>query len=109
MTRRHLLAATAPARVPLIADVPTMAELGHPGLTGENWVGLSAPSGVPEPVAARLATVVAEAAALPEIAYRLDAMGLNRAPMPPEAFAEMVETQVATWQPVIRTAGLVAN
>jgi tripartite-type tricarboxylate transporter receptor subunit TctC len=103
------LAVTAPARVSLIPDVPTMAELGHPGLTGENWVGLSAPAGVPEPTATRLAAVVAEAAALPEIAERLDAMGLNRAPMPPAAFAAMVETQVATWQPAIRAAGLVAN
>jgi tripartite-type tricarboxylate transporter receptor subunit TctC len=103
------LAVTAPARVPLIPEVPTMAELGHPGLTGENWVGLSAPAGVPGPVATRLAAVVAEAAALPEIAGKLDAMGLNRAPMPPEAFAAMVEAQVATWQPAIRAAGLSAN
>jgi tripartite-type tricarboxylate transporter receptor subunit TctC len=103
------LAVTAPARVGLIPEVPTMAELGHPGLTGENWVGLSAPAGVAEPVAARLAAVVGEAASLPEIATKLDAMGLNRAAMAPDAFARMVETQVATWQPAIRAAGLVAN
>jgi tripartite-type tricarboxylate transporter receptor subunit TctC len=103
------LAVTAPARVGLIADVPTMAELGHPGLTGENWVGLSAPAGVPEPVAARIAAVVAEAVALPEIAARLDSMALNRTPLAPAAFAAMVESQVATWQPAIRAAGLTAN
>lgn len=103
------LAVTAPARVPLIPEVPTMAELGHPGLTGENWVGLSAPAGVPAPVAERIAAVTAEAAALPEVVEKLDAMGLNRAPLPPEAFAAMVSQQVATWQPAIRAAGLVAN
>jgi tripartite-type tricarboxylate transporter receptor subunit TctC len=103
------LAVTAPARVGLIPDVPTMAELGRPGLTGENWVGLSAPAGVPDAVAERIAAVVAEAAALPEVVEKLDAMGLNRAPLPPAAFAEMVTQQVASWQPAIRAAGLTAN
>ncbi|WP_291297662.1 tripartite tricarboxylate transporter substrate binding protein [Elioraea sp.] len=103
------IAVTAPGRVGLIPDVPTMAELGRPGLTGENWVGLSAPAGVPDAVAERIAAVVAEAAALPEVVEKLDAMGLNRAPMPPAAFAAMVTQQVANWQPAIRAAGLTAN
>jgi tripartite-type tricarboxylate transporter receptor subunit TctC len=103
------LAVTAAERVSLIPDVPTMAELGRPGLTGENWVGLSAPAGVPDAVAERIAAVVAEAAALPEVVEKLDAMGLNRAPLPPSAFAAMVTQQVASWQPAIRAAGLTAN
>jgi tripartite-type tricarboxylate transporter receptor subunit TctC len=41
-------------RLPQLPDVPTMAELGHPGIGTNAWNGLFAPAGVPKPVLAQI-------------------------------------------------------
>ncbi len=41
------LAVTSPQRIPEIPDVPTMDELGYPGMPPDSWQGIVAPAGTP--------------------------------------------------------------
>ena len=36
--------------LPVLPDVPTVAESGVPGYEGVNWWGLVAPAGTPKPI-----------------------------------------------------------
>ena len=41
-------------RSPLLPHLPTAAEQGLPGIQGNYWLGIFAPAGTPEPIAAKL-------------------------------------------------------
>src|SRR3712207_4584219 len=42
------------ARQPMAPEVPATAELGHPGIQIDNWVGHSGPANLPAPIVERL-------------------------------------------------------
>jgi tripartite-type tricarboxylate transporter receptor subunit TctC len=41
-------------RNPVLPDVPTIAEAGVPGYVADNWWGIVAPAGTPQPIVDRL-------------------------------------------------------
>ncbi|MBV6303397.1 tripartite tricarboxylate transporter substrate binding protein [Candidimonas humi] len=62
------LAVTSPQRWPGAKDLPTMAELGFPGVTISSVFGLMAPAGTPKPVVEKLSRALAKV--LQNKAYR---------------------------------------
>lgn len=71
------LATTAKRRLPSLPDVPTLAEVGLPGLEldeGVNYVVVG-PQGMPNAVVGKLHTAFATALGNPEIRKRLEAIG----------------------------------
>jgi tripartite-type tricarboxylate transporter receptor subunit TctC len=52
--RLRVLAQTGPRRSPLIASVPTLAELGYDGCEAGVWIAVMAPAGTPAAAIARL-------------------------------------------------------
>ena len=66
------LAVSTPRRLAALPNIPTFAELGFPKLTGSQWLGLSAPKGLPAPIAQRLAALIPEVLARPDVAARLE-------------------------------------
>jgi tripartite-type tricarboxylate transporter receptor subunit TctC len=68
----------APARSPLLPDVPTLAEAGlSADLLPPTFFSLAAPAGTPAPVLARLHTEMKAALADAEVQRRLDIFGLT--------------------------------
>jgi tripartite-type tricarboxylate transporter receptor subunit TctC len=65
------LAVTAPRRIAEWPELPTMAELGVPGMEVELWTGLLAPAGTPAPIVGRLEAEIARIVRLPAVAERL--------------------------------------
>jgi len=55
---------TAPTRLKVVPEVPTMAEAGYPVEAGY-WFGLVAPAGTPEPILSKLEKALAEVLAMP--------------------------------------------
>ena len=92
--RLRAFAVTASARQPLAPEVPTMAELGLPTIRIDNWLGLSAPTGLPAPIVERLRAESVAALATPEMRRRLDERGITGAPLGPDAFSALVAEQV---------------
>ncbi len=100
------LAVSTPARLPGLPDIPTFAEAGFPSLTGSQWLGLSAPKGLPAPIAQRLTTLMPEILARPDIMKRLDELQTlpRRNPVTGAEFNKLIESQITTWTTVARRA-----
>ena len=105
---RPLAAATA-ERMPQLPTVPTTAEAGLPGFLFGTWFGLVAPAGTPGPLRQRIAAVVDEALADPEIGGRWQEQGAILAGGSPDSFGQFLEAERARLEPVIRAAGIRAE
>jgi tripartite-type tricarboxylate transporter receptor subunit TctC len=102
------LGVSSPARLPGFPDVPTFAELGFPSLTSAQWLGLSAPKGLPAPIAERLTALMPALLERPALAGRLDDIQtLPRKPLlTGAAFNEAIREQLAQWRTVARAANV---
>jgi tripartite-type tricarboxylate transporter receptor subunit TctC len=102
------LAVSTPARLPALPNIPTFAELGFPKLTGSQWLGLSAPKGMPAPIVQRLSALIPEILAKPDVASRLDELQTlpRRTPVLGNEFVQLINSQIDTWRAVAKQANV---
>ncbi len=102
------LAVSTPSRLPALPTIPTFAELGFPKLTGSQWLGLSAPKGLPAPVAARLSALIPEILAKPDIAARLEEIQTlpRKNAVVGTEFVKLINEQIDTWRNVAKLANV---
>lgn len=98
------LAVMAPKRLPMLPDVPTLAEKGMKGLDVAAWFGLLAPTATPEGTRAALAERTLSVLDLPEIAESFEAIGAVPRPMGPATFAAHIAGENERWRRVVRDA-----
>jgi len=100
------LAVTTSTRVPLLPDVPTVAEAGLPGYEVNAWFGLLAPAGTPAAVVARIQSAVAEALAEPDTRRQVENLGAIPVAGTPQAFSDTIRADTEKWRQVISRAGI---
>jgi tripartite-type tricarboxylate transporter receptor subunit TctC len=100
------LGVSSSSRVPVLPEVPTIAEAALPGFETGTWYGIVAPAATPAAVLERLNREIARIVALPDVAERLQAMGLVAAVGPRAAFGEFIRAEIAQYNKVIRSAGI---
>jgi tripartite-type tricarboxylate transporter receptor subunit TctC len=102
------LAVSTPSRLPALPTIPTFAELGFPKLTGSQWLGLSAPNGLPAPVVARLSALIPEILAKPDIAARLEEIQTlpRKNAVVGTEFVKLINEQIDTWRNVAKLANV---
>ncbi|MDX3904950.1 MAG: tripartite tricarboxylate transporter substrate binding protein [Pigmentiphaga sp.] len=100
------IAQTGSARSPLLPNVPTLAELGHPDYQLAVWVGLYAPAGTPTPIIARLNRELKAIFDTPEARTNLAESGFNVVLGSPEDLGRLTRTEFERWTKVIKTAGI---
>jgi tripartite-type tricarboxylate transporter receptor subunit TctC len=100
------LGVSSAARVPVLPEVPTIAESALPGFETGTWYGVVAPAGTPVPVLERLNREIARIVALPDMAERLQAMGLIPAVGTRAVFGEFIRAEIAQYGKLIRSAGI---
>jgi tripartite-type tricarboxylate transporter receptor subunit TctC len=104
------LAVSSAERVAALPGVPTLKEIGWPGVVSTNWFLLAAPAGLEPAIGARLAEAVHGALAEPAVRERLDAAGVvSLGAMAPSAIAAFVAEETARWAPVVRASGAAAG
>jgi tripartite-type tricarboxylate transporter receptor subunit TctC len=105
------LAVSTAQRLTAFPDVPTFAELGYPKLTSAQWLGLSAPKGLPAPIAERLTTIMPTILARPELAARFtDLQTMPRNPPPAgDAFVSIIRREITEWTAVARQFNIVVG
>ena len=91
-----------PAAAPTI---PLVTELGYPKLVAENFVGLSAPAGMPAAAQARLSKAMNEVLADPKVLERLTELAFVTKSMTPAEFTAFVTEQVKTFQAPVKASG----
>jgi tripartite-type tricarboxylate transporter receptor subunit TctC len=93
-------------------DIPTMDEVGVPGLYISFWHGLWAPRGTPKDVIAKLNAAVVEALADPAVSQRLADLGQDIPPrdqLTSEALGAYHKAEIEKWWPIIKAAGIKAE
>ena len=95
-------------RLAALPNIPTFAEAGFAKLTGSQWLGLSAPKGLPAPIAQRLTALIPDVLARPDVVQRLeDLQTLPRTPtLVGDEFVQLVKAQIDTWRGVARTSNV---
>jgi tripartite-type tricarboxylate transporter receptor subunit TctC len=73
-------AVSTPKRSPVLPDVPTFTELGHPKLQAMAWMGLWCTPGVPAAVQARVREAAIKVLARPAVRERLLELGFDVGP-----------------------------
>ena len=104
--RLRALAVMARERLEILPDVPSVAELGMPGLEAIAWNGIFVPAGTPRPVIEALHRELVRAYNAPEVREQLKAGGSYAAADTPEEFAAFVRDEKEKWGKVIRAAGI---
>jgi tripartite-type tricarboxylate transporter receptor subunit TctC len=100
------LAATSTERSDIFPDVATFVEQGFAGVVGDNWNGVLAPAGTPQPVIAKLNAALVAALTDPDTRQRLKNEGATPAPSSPQAFGNYLRAEIARWGNVIRQHGI---
>ncbi len=102
------LAVSTPSRLPALPGIPTFAELGYPKLTGSQWLGLSAPKGLPAPIVQRLSALIPEILAKPDFAARLEELQTlpRKNGVIGDEFVQLIRSQIETWRGVAKLANV---
>jgi tripartite-type tricarboxylate transporter receptor subunit TctC len=107
--RLRALATLAPARSPLMPEIPTAAQAGYPELEAVLWYGMLAPAGTPAAVISRLNQAFTKITASPEARERFASVGTDPMTSTPEQFAEFLKKETARWGKVVRDSGATAE
>ena len=85
------LAVTGKSRAVALPNVPTMAEVGHPSIVGDSWVGVLAPIGTPNEIVKLLNREIVQIIGQPEMAEQLAILGFEPVAGTPEQFSESIK------------------
>jgi tripartite-type tricarboxylate transporter receptor subunit TctC len=102
------LAVSTKTRLPLLPDVPAMAEF-LPGYEATGWIGLGAPKNTPAPVIVILNKAVNAGLADPTLQARLSNLGVIPDPMSPQQFKMFIAAETAKWGDVVKFAHIKAE
>jgi tripartite-type tricarboxylate transporter receptor subunit TctC len=100
------LAVTSAQRVPVLPDIPTVAESGYPGFETTTWYGILVPKGTPQPIVARLSTEIVKVLESADVRERMAANGGATIKPGPVAFDAQLKSELTKWSRVIREAGV---
>ncbi|MCU0937559.1 MAG: tripartite tricarboxylate transporter substrate binding protein [Burkholderiaceae bacterium] len=100
----RVLVVMTPKRSVIFPDVPTVAESGFPGFEAAVWYGVVAPAGLPAPVRERLHAEVQRALAADEVKNRLVSAGGEVLPGSIDQFAQLLNSERARYETLIRDA-----
>jgi tripartite-type tricarboxylate transporter receptor subunit TctC len=99
------LAHSWPDRIPDFPDIPTFRESGYPDLVVDGWSGIAAPARTPRPILERLAEVIREALASPEVVRRYAETATAPGRLYLDDAQRFVREELVVWTPIIRASG----
>jgi tripartite-type tricarboxylate transporter receptor subunit TctC len=100
------VAVTSLKRSAILPDLPTVAESGLPGFEAISWFGLMAPAGTPPAIVDKAYKQAAQIVAAPDVKEKLAALGLDTTSDAPQAFGEIIKSDIAKWANVIKEANI---
>jgi tripartite-type tricarboxylate transporter receptor subunit TctC len=105
-------AVALPQRSPALPDVPTTKEGGLPEFQVSAWNAIFAPKGTPPEIVAKLSGALQKALDDETTRKRLLDLGADlsdKAARTPEGLRKLVESEVARWNKVLKSAGAAAQ
>jgi tripartite-type tricarboxylate transporter receptor subunit TctC len=104
-----LLAVSKGTRMPLIGDVPTVAEQGVPGYETGTWQGVLVPRGTPAAIVQRLNAELVRAIRTSDIRARLAGQGAEVVTMAPAEQDRFFNQERERWAKVVTAANIKAE
>lgn len=101
-----VLAVSKATRMPLLAQVPTIAEQGVKGFESGTWQGLLVPANTPPAVLQRLNAEVTRIIRSPAVRERLVSQGAEVHTMSPADFTAFFEKERKHWAGVVAAGGV---
>ena len=101
-----VLGVSKATRVPLLANVPTIAEQGVKGFESGTWQGVLMPASTPPAVVAKVAAELSRIIRSPEVRERLVSQGAEVYTMTPAEFATFFERERKNWASVVAQGGV---
>ncbi len=98
------IAVGTPTRLPVLPDVPTVAEMGYRNFESVQWYGMLAPAGTPPAIVQRLQEECAKALQSPATAERFAADNATIGGQPPAEFAAFIRREQAMWKDIVAKA-----
>ena len=99
------LATASVKRAHGLEEVPTFGEAGFPAVEASAWYGVLAASGTPRPIITKLHQELVRIIRLPDVRDRFANLGYEAATSTPEEFAQLIKSDLAKWQKVVKASG----
>ena len=99
------LAIAADKRSPQMPDVPTLAELGVPGVNAGVWFGAVVKTGTAAAAVERLNDAIHQAMKDPEVVKRFADQGMQAFPSSPAQFGSFMQSELTKWGPLVKASG----
>ena len=93
-------------RMPLVGNIPTLAEQGLPGFESGTWQGVLVNSATPKPIVDQLQAELVKIIRSPEIRSRLTGQGAEVVTMRPEEQDKFFKQERARWRKVVDDEGI---
>jgi tripartite-type tricarboxylate transporter receptor subunit TctC len=104
--RLRALAVTSRTRVPLMPDVPTVAESGVPGFELLSWYGIWGPSNLPAAVTQRLNAEISKVVDTPALKARFAELSFVPAKSDPEQFKALIREDLKRIGQAVKEANI---
>ena len=102
----NVLAVSSPKRVPLLPNVPSIAEAGYPDAEFSFWLGLSAPAKTPRDIVDKLHDATEKALQDPALQEKLAKLGVEPELMSVDAFGKFVKDDLAATVQLAKSANI---
>jgi tripartite-type tricarboxylate transporter receptor subunit TctC len=106
--RVKALAITSSERLPEMASIPTMSELGI-DLKVSFWSGLLAPAGTPAPILKQLQEEIAKVLAMPDVIKRISTLSITPRGTTLDEFAKLIASEIPLWKKVAQDNNIKAE
>lgn len=103
------LAVSTPERVPVLADVPTLAESGVDGYAYDAWIALIGPKSLPEAVVSKLQQATQQAMASEALRNTLDPQGFVSQGSSTEQAVKTMTDEIHRTEELVQAAGISAE
>ena len=100
------LAVTAPARMPVLKDVPTVGEQGFPDLIIQDWFGMLVKSRDAGRNGRPPQRAINKVLAKPNVRTAIERIAAEPAGGTPQEFREFLTAQIAHWGKVVKDSGI---
>jgi len=107
--RAQAVGVSGAKRAPQFPDIPTIAESGLPGYRFEYWYGMLAPAKTPRAIVEKLNREITDIMRSEDVRNRWIALGVEPAPMTPQAFDQWIRDDIATSIKLARAANIKAD
>jgi len=104
--KARILAVATEKRLEILANVPTLIEVGLPGFVSDTWNAISAPPKTPAAIVAKLNRAINGVLEEPETKARFHQLNMLPGGGSPEDLAQLKRADTERWSKVIREAGI---